>query len=163
MHAAAIVKVIVEHVSYPAWWQVESVPPPAQWAYVFEDLTGEDSAEQWALGAAIFVAQTRRRTSRGPTFAELFTHLLPDTTGLPGSFPPGLDFMERRRVISAFRGLVAIEWRRRGIVGWDRDVMRSLRVGRVFRELSRLRQLERTAAGSHERRQEMADASEDLR
>lgn len=133
---------------HPAWWGVSSTPP-AQWAYVFDELTGEDTAEEWALAAAIFIAQTRRRTGQGPTFTELFTHLLPDTAGLPAGFPAGLGYPERRRALSSFRGLVAIEWRRRAMINWDKDVTRSLRVGRSFRARSRHRQKlrrEQTAA-----------------
>lgn len=131
--------------SYPTWWQGSEVPPPSTWAYVFEEFTGEDSAEHWALAAAIFIAQTRRRSGVGPTFSELFVHLLPDTDGLPGPFPGDLDFLARRRVIASFRGHAAIEWRRRGMISFDKGVMRSLRVGREFRARSRRRQLLRTA------------------
>ncbi len=131
--------------SNPIWWQGIVSPPPAEWVYVFEELTAEDSAEQWALAAAIFIAQTRRRTGAGPTYAELFTHLLPDTAGLPGPIPERLDFMERRRAVTGFRGHAAIEWRRRGMISFDSGVMRSLRVGRAFREHSRLRQQSRAS------------------
>lgn len=124
----------------PVWWQNIDHPPPAEWAYVFEDFTGEDTAEQWALAAASYIAQTRRRTTVGPTFAELFSYLLPDTNGLPGAFPPGLEFHERRRAVAGFRGHAAIEWRRRGMTSLDNGVMRSLRVGREFRDRSRRRQ-----------------------
>lgn len=126
--------------SSPIWWQGIEAHPPATWVYAFEDFTGEDTADQWGLAAAIFVAQVRRRTSGGPTFAELFMHLLPDSRGLPGPLPAGMDFMERRRAIAGFRGHAAIEWRRRGMISFDKDVMRSLRVGRTFREHSRRRQ-----------------------
>ncbi len=125
---------------YPIWWRGIDTPPPAAWAYVFECFTGEDTAEDWALAAAIFIAQTRRRTALGPTFAELFTHLLPEDNGLPGPFPVGLEYIEHCRAVSGFRGHVSIEWRRRGLISFDRDVTRSLRVGRVFRERSRDRQ-----------------------
>lgn len=131
---------------YPIWWRGVSTPPSASWAYVFEDLTGEDTAEAWGLAAAIFVAQTRRRTGHGPTFAELFTHLLPETSGLPAPFPPGMGPEERRRAIAGFRRHAAIEWRRRNMISWDTDVVRSLRVGGTFRELSRQRQRARAAA-----------------
>lgn len=143
MRATVIVTTPVERNPHPIWWRGISVPPPAEWVYVFEDFTGADTAAPWALGAGIFVAQVRRRTGRGPTFAELFTYLLPDTAGMPGPFPDGLEFVERRRAISGFRGHVAIDWRRRSMINWDRDVTRSLRVGRAFRELSRTRQLSR--------------------
>jgi uncharacterized protein YqjF (DUF2071 family) len=133
------------HESYPIWWQDIDSPPPAEWIFTFEDFTGDDTAEQWALAAAIFIAQTRRRTAAGPTFAELFVHLLPDTEGLPGPLPRNLDFAERRRAVAGFRGHAAIEWRRRGMISYDNGVMRSLRVGREFREQSRRRQQTREA------------------
>ena len=133
--------------AYPIWWQDIETPPPAEWVYMFEEFTGDDTAEQWALAAAIFVAQTRRRTGLGPTFAELFAHLLPDTGGLPGPFPE-MEFVERRRAVTGFRGHAAIEWRRRGMISFDKAVMRSLRVGRAFREHSRMRQQNRAAAGA---------------
>lgn len=129
----------------PIWWRGISVPPPAEWAYVFEDLTGEDTAEAWALAAAIFIAQTRRRTHRGPTFRELFVHLLPDTQGLPAPVPPGLGKTERYRAISGFRRHIAIDWRRRGMINWEKDVARTLRVGGAFRESSRRRQAARAS------------------
>ncbi|MFF1540102.1 hypothetical protein ACFVWL_08500 [Microbacterium sp. NPDC058269] len=131
--------------SYPIWWQEIDSPPPAEWLLMFEDFTGDDTAEQWALAAAIFIAQTRHRTAAGPTFAELFKYLLPDTDGLPGPLPRNLDFVHRRRAVAGFRGHSAIEWRRRGMISFDNGVMRSLRVGREFRERSRRRQQAREA------------------
>ena len=131
--------------SYPIWWRGIEVPPPAQWAYMFEIFTGDDTGDEWALAAAIFIAQTRRRTGLGPTFAELFTHLMPDARGLPAPFPREMEFIERRRAVTAFRGHVTIDWRRRGLISFDKGITRSLRVGRAFRERSRLRQLARPA------------------
>jgi hypothetical protein len=148
VRATADAMVDVMNEAFPIWWQGIQTPPPAEWVYMFEELTGDDTAEEWALAAAIFIAQTRRRSGLGPTFAELFTHLLPDTGGLPGTFPE-LEFMERRRAVAGFRGHAAIEWRRRGMVSFDRAVVRSLRVGRAFREHSRLRQQSRAAAMVH--------------
>ncbi len=144
VQATAIVMVDMPE-SYPIWWQEIDSPPPAEWLFMFEDFTSDDTAEQWALAAAIFIAQTRRRTAAGPTFAELFTYLLPDTDGLPGPLPRNLDFMQRRRAVAGFRGHAAIEWRRRGMISFDNGVMRSLRVGREFRERSRHRQQAREA------------------
>ncbi|GAA4784034.1 hypothetical protein GCM10023351_31950 [Microbacterium gilvum] len=122
------------------------MPPPAQWTYVFEQLTGDDSGEEWALAAAIFIAQTRRRLGRGPTFAELFAHLLPDADGLPAPFPEGLTYRERHLAVSGFRGHATIEWRRRGMISWETSVTRSLRVGRAFRERSKQRQTSRATS-----------------
>ncbi|MFS2241245.1 hypothetical protein [Microbacterium sp. OR16] len=144
MRATAKAMVRMQRDPRPIWWRSFSVSPPAEWVYVFEDFTGDDTGEPWAIAAGIFIAQTRRRSGRGPTFAELFTSLLPDTSGLPGPFPDGMDFLDRRRAISGFRGHVAIDWRRRNMINWDKDVVRSLRVGRAFRELSRNRQLVRS-------------------
>lgn len=134
--------------SYPIWWRGIDAPPPAEWTYMFESFTGDDTGDEWALAAAIFIAQTRRRTALGPTFAELFTHLMPESQGLPAPFPPEMEFIERRRAVAAFRGHVAIDWRRRGLISFDKGVTRSLRVGRVFRERSRRRQVARIAGVS---------------
>ena len=142
--------------SSPPWWRGISSPPPAAWAYTFEELTGEDTADHWALAAAIFVAQTRRRTTHGPTFSELFAYLLPESGGLPGAFPQELDYFARCRAIHGFRGSAAIEWRRRRMIDWDRNVLRSLRVGRGFREQSRARQLEHRLRALDTERRPMA-------
>lgn len=125
--------------SYPIWWRGIDVPPPAEWAYMFEAFTSDDAGDEWALAAAVFIAQSRRRTGLGPTFAELFAHLMPEGNGLPSPFPRELEFVERRRAVTGFRGHVTIDWRRRGLINFDKGVTRSLRVGRVFRERSRRR------------------------
>jgi hypothetical protein len=137
----------VPHAPY-LWWPLAEPNPPASWAYVFEELTSEETADQWGLAAAIFIAQTRHRTGQGPTFLELFLHLLPDLNGLPADFPSDIEYLDRRRVVQAFRGHAAIEWRRRGLISWERNVMRSLRVGRAFREQSRQRRVLRASSGN---------------
>lgn len=141
--ATAIVTAAMASDSFPIWRRGINVPPPAEWAYMFESFTGDDTGDEWALAAAIFIAQMRRRTGLGPTFAELFTHLLPEGNGLPSPFPQELEFSERRRAVADFRGHVTIDWRRRGLISFDKGVTRSLRVGRAFRERSRRRQLAR--------------------
>ena len=146
--ATVIVTAPMASDSYPAWWRGIDSAPPIEWAYVFECFTDDDTGDEWALAAAIFIAQTRRRTALGPTFAELFSHLLPENHGLPAPFPLELEFVERRRAVNAFRGHVAIDWRRRGLISFDRGVTRSLRVGRVFRDRSRRRQVARLAGVS---------------
>lgn len=143
--ATVIVTALLALDSNPIWWRDIDAPPPTAWSYMFECFTDDDAGDEWALAAAIFIAQTRRRTTLGPTFAELFTYLLPEFKGLPGPFPAGLEFMERRRAVAAFRGHVTIDWRRRGLISFDSGVTRSLRVGRAFRERSRQRQLARLA------------------
>jgi len=99
--------------------------------------TGDDTADEWALAAAIFIAQYRRRNACGPTFREVFEHLLDDGRGVPSQLPRDWDQAERRRVNGGFRGQVMLDWRRRGFIGFDRHVTRSLRVGPHFRERSR--------------------------
>ncbi|WP_223692176.1 hypothetical protein [Leifsonia poae] len=116
------------------------MPPPASWKYQFEEFTGEGSAGEWALAAAIVIADVRARTSHGPTFGELFLQLLPDTNGLPGQFPDGMEYIERRRAVSGFRLHTAIEWHRQGMVRWSTGVERSLQVGRRFHMLSHTHQ-----------------------
>lgn len=149
----------------PIWWGGTAAPPPAAWHYVFDQFTDDDSAEEWGLAAGIFVAQFRRRHSRGPTFRELFLHLLPESDGVPAVLPSDWDVVERRSSQSAFRLHCALEWRRRGFIGFERGVKHSLRVGRRFRELSRSRQLVRAAdrarpqnssLGSHQSSERMA-------
>lgn len=142
--------VIVDRDPNPVWWRGISIPPPAAWTYMFEEFTGNDTADEWAMAAAIFIAQTRRRASLGPTFAELFTHLFPDTAGLPAPVPVGLESVERHHAISGFRHHATIEWRRRRLISFDKGVARSLRVGREFRERSHGRQLARSVVPSTE-------------
>ncbi|MGW9156110.1 hypothetical protein [Microbacterium sp. NPDC055665] len=129
--------VTVATMSWTGWWSGVNHPPPAQWKYAFEDFTGEETADEWGLAAAIFIAQYRRRHSHGPTFRELFEHLLPDTGGFPSLLPAEWDALDRRRGGNGFRRHVAIEWRRRGYIRYEPQVTRSLRVGQRFREQSR--------------------------
>lgn len=135
---------------WTAWWRSANHPPPAAWSYTFEEFTNDETADEWALAAAIFVAQYRRRHSQGPTFRELFEHLLPDSDGVPCRLPADWDALDRRRGGNEFRRHVAIEWRRRGYIGYDRQVTRSLRVGPRFREQSRA--LSATSHGRDETR-----------
>lgn len=135
--ATAIVTVIVATQPSTSWWRGVGHPPPAAWCYTFEEFTNDDTADEWALAAAIYVAQHRRRHSQGPTFRELFEHLLPDTAGIPSRLPADWDALDRRRGSNVFRRHVAIEWRRRGYISYDKHVTRSLRVGPRFREQSR--------------------------
>ena len=137
MRATAIVTVIVANRRWTAWWRDINHPPPASWRYAFEEFTRDDAADEWALAAAIFIAQYRRRHSQGPTFRELFEHLLPDTGGVPSALPSEWEALDRRRGSNGFRRHVAIEWRRRGYIGYETQVTRSLRVGPRFREQSR--------------------------
>lgn len=134
--SAVIVEVFVVTNPRPIWWRAVEAPPPSTWVDAFEDFTGHETANQWGLGAAIFIAQTRRRTGSGPTFSEMFKEILLDTNGVPSKLPESIEFVQRRKLLSDFRIHAAIEWKRRGWVNWSPDVPRSLRVGRMFRELS---------------------------
>ncbi|MDQ4215058.1 hypothetical protein [Microbacterium capsulatum] len=140
-----IVEVLVAIDPRPIWWRSVDGPPPTPWVDVFASFTGTDTADEWGLAAAIFIAQTRRRTGMGPTFSEMFLELLPDTDGIPSSIVDEFDYRERRQLIGDFRIHAAIEWRRRGWISWERGVERSLRVGKVFRAHSRRFQAERAA------------------
>lgn len=137
-HVGVIVEVMVVSNTRPIWWRAVEAPPPDIWLDTFEDFTGEDTADQWGLGAAIFIAQTRRRTGSGPTFSEMFKAILIDTDGVPSRLPETIEPVPRRKLIGDFRICVAIDWKRRGWVSWNPNVPRSLRVGRAFRELSHL-------------------------
>lgn len=138
VHVGVIVEVSVVLDTRPIWWRAVEAPPPDIWADTFHDFTGTDTADQWGLGAAVFIAQTRRRTGSGPTFSELFRELLIDSNGVPSELPQSIELVQRRRLISDFRIYVAIDWKRRGWLSWNPNVPRSLRVGRAFREQSRL-------------------------
>lgn len=140
MQATVIEMVRLAFDPWPLWWRREDGHVPSNWQQQFESFTEGETADEWALAAAVYVARVRRRSGRGPTFAELFEHLLPTTVGLPAPFPESLSFAGRRWALGEFRRHVAIDWRRRGLIDWDHRVARSLRVGRVFRKLSRERQ-----------------------
>ena len=142
-HVGVIVEIFVAPNTRPIWWRAVEAPPPGTWVDAFEDFTGQESADQWGLGAAIFIAQTRRRTGTGPTFSEMFKEILIDTNGVPSELPESIEFLHRRELISDFRTYVAIDWKRRGWVSWNPNVPRSLRVGRAFRELSHLHKISR--------------------
>lgn len=128
---------IVASRSFAGWWHGATYPPPAPWRYTFELFTSGDTADEWGLAAAVYIAQYRRRHSRGPTLLELFTHLLPDTEGIPSPLPDAWNTSERRLAVSDFRDHAALEWRRRGYIRFDKQVSHSLRVGPEFRARSR--------------------------
>jgi len=127
----------------PSWWRIGVGHPPDDWVKAFEKLTAEAAVDDWGLAAAIFVARTRRRSGRGPTFRELFRALLPDWDGVPSRLPPELNYAARKRVIKDFRLQAATVWKRAGWISWDPGIARSLRVGRTFRQRSRQHQAHR--------------------
>lgn len=126
--------------SRPVWWRFADGNPPTEWQIAFETLTGEERADEWGLAAAIFIARTRRRTGRGPSFAELLRELLPEDSELFPRWPVELNAAARVQTWYAFRHHAAVEWKRRGWINWDTNVERSLRTGRQFRARSRQHQ-----------------------
>ena len=135
----------------PIWWRAFDGPPPTLWVVMFDELTGDESVDQWGLAAGIFIAQTRHRTKLGPTFSEMFAHLLPDTSGLPGPLSEKWEKAARRRLVGDFRLHVAIAWRQRDWISWNPGVERSLRTGRAFRARSRHYRQKRAAGAAKER------------
>lgn len=129
--------------SRPIWWSAIEVEAPETWRDAFEALTDDATADSHGLTAGIFIARCRRRTGRGPTFAELFSEVY-KAEPLHPEWPEGLSNAARAAILRSFRLHVAVQWKRRGWVAWDPGVARSLRVGRTFRERSRKRQAART-------------------
>ncbi|SDG15370.1 hypothetical protein [Microbacterium sp. 77mftsu3.1] len=127
----------------PIWWRAIEGNPPTEWDLAFEGLTGDELADEWGLAAAVLIARVRRKTGQGPTFAELFEALLPETSYIHPRWPSGVTRSARAQTMRLFRLHVAIEWKRRGWINFDTNVSRSLRVGRAFRQQSRQRQADR--------------------
>lgn len=123
----------------PSWWRCEGDIPP-EWTCAFQRLTCDDGVETYGLAAGIFIARTRKKTGRGPTFSELFDYLSASDAGLVLAWPESAPRAARYTTMHAFRHLVAIHWKRKGWIDFDRGVERSLRTGRTFRARSRERQ-----------------------
>lgn len=132
----------------PAWFRELTTPLPTPWLYILEEFTTEDSVEEWGFAAGVFIAHTRKRTGEGPTFRELFAHLLADPDGLPGDFPPGLNRQGRWKLRDAFYMNALLPWRHRQMIRWSPGVTRSLALGSAFRKRSRThtRELARSRA-----------------
>lgn len=122
------------------WWPSRQTPPPASWSYVVEDLLAPDRSQEWARAAAVFIEEHTKLEGHGPTFKELFAHLLPDANGLPSRHPSGVRGREQALVTSCFRMYVMRQWRKHDLFTWRGGVERSLNVGPRFAK--RLRQLE---------------------
>lgn len=99
----------------------------------FTDFTRGASGREWGLAASLFVMHYRRRNSEGPTFREVFEHLLPETGGAP-SLLLGWEPAERMQTVHRFRYIVLTNWKKCGFVEFDAGVTRSLRAGPQFRE-----------------------------
>ncbi|RKR74761.1 hypothetical protein [Frondihabitans australicus] len=125
----------------PIWSRGLPTLPTAEWVSAFDDLTGDENGHAWALSAATFIDGFTRRQLQGPTFSEMFRHLLHEHDGLPAEFPPGMRSRDRVVLKEGFRHHVALAWRRTGLISWTRFEYRSLRVGPTFRRRSRMRPL----------------------
>ncbi len=124
-----------------AWWPSQDTPPPASWSYVIEDLLAPDRSQEWARAAALFIDEHRKRFGRGPTFNEVFNHLLPEADGVPSRRPEGVSSRDHYLARSDFRLHVMREWRKHDLFAWRTGVTRSLNVKGRFARM--LRQLER--------------------
>lgn len=85
--ATVIVTALLALDSNPIWWRDIDAPPPTAWSYMFECFTDDDTGDEWALAAAIFIAQTHRRTTLGPTFARALHLPAARHQRFAGSFP----------------------------------------------------------------------------
>ncbi|CAN7314009.1 hypothetical protein LJR044_001681 [Microbacterium foliorum] len=114
---------------------------------LFAELTDGESAKQWGLAAGLFIVHHRRRHAHGPTFSEVFEHLLPETRGVPSHAVEdwtGQDwYLARHR----FRMAVVFAWSRMGYVDYDPGVARSLRPGRRLTGLIERNERIRSLAG----------------
>lgn len=116
------------------WWGGRGCPPAA-WIAAFDDFTRGASGREWGLAASLFVMHHHRKHAEGPTFREVFEHLLPETSGAP-SLLAGWEPSERLRTVHRFRYFVLSKWSQRGFVEFDKGVSRSLRTGPQFREIT---------------------------
>lgn len=116
------------------WWGGNG-SPPAAWSTAFEDFTQGASGREWGMAASLFVMHHHRKHSEGPTFREVFEHLLPETAGAP-TLLVGWEPSERLQTVHRFRYFVLTMWKRRGFVEFDKEVSRSLRTGTQFREIA---------------------------
>lgn len=119
------------------WWPNRTTPPPASWAYVVEDFLAPDRSREWALAAALFIAEYTDAHRQGPTFDELFTHLLPDTQGVPSRRPEGVSSREQSHARGYFRLYVVRRWRGHNLFAWKTGVYRSLNVRANFARQAR--------------------------
>lgn len=62
--------------STPSWWPDGQVEPPSDWLDSVRRLTSTDGDRPPGLEAAMFISRTRKLTGEGPTFSELFAHML---------------------------------------------------------------------------------------
>lgn len=121
------------------WWRLPTETPP-EWAEAFAALTSDEGTERFGLAAAIFISRVRKRTGRGPTFAELFEEVQSLDPAVSPQLPDDASKTGQRATVQSFRYFVAAHWKRRGWISFERGLERSLRTGRTFRQRSRERQ-----------------------
>ncbi|WP_140425475.1 hypothetical protein [Cryobacterium sp. N21] len=79
---------------------------------LFLELTGEDTSDEWARGAGLYIRHVRKTTKARPSFSRLFNKLLSQNEA--GATAP-------RKQKYFFNQIVAIHWRRRGWIWFTRD------------------------------------------
>lgn len=128
----------------PTRWRLTTDVPP-DWAAAYDALTSDEGTEAFGLAAAVFISRTRKRTGRGPTFAEMFDVVQALDAALSPPWPDGASKISQRATVQSFRYFVAAHWKRRGWISFERGLERSLRTGRKFRERSNERQRQRVS------------------
>jgi hypothetical protein len=113
------------------WWHDAEENPPEDWVQAFDEATSDIGTAVRGLEAAIYIARTRKRTGKGPTFSELFRAVGPDPRNLE-PLPRTISSVERNRVVGQFRMSIAHAWGRAGWIAWGKET-HSLRVGPRFR------------------------------
>ena len=93
---------------------------------------------------------------QGPTFSELFTHLLPDTKGVPSRRPEGVSSREQYHARGYFRLYVVRRWRGHNLFAWKTGVYRSLNVRGNFAK--QVRQFEQKEQSELDKRESDAGA-----
>ena len=79
---------------------------------LFLELTGDDTADEWARGAGLYIRHVRKTTKARPSFSKLFRKLLSENEAWMRA--PG-----KQKYF--FNQIVAIHWRRAGWIWFTRD------------------------------------------
>ena len=94
---------------------------------LFLELTGDDTSDEWARGAGLYIRHVRKTTKARPSFSRLFNKLLSQDEAWATA---------PRKHKYFFNQIVAIHWRRRGWIWFTRD-SNSLAEGPVSRAFAR--------------------------
>lgn len=112
------------------WWTSARRPAPLAWRALFTELTIGASAEQWGLAAGLYIIHHHRRHDEGPTIRDVFSHLFPDTNGLPSLSAEDWARKDLNLARHRFWTAVIVVWRRLGYVQHEVGVPNSLHAGR---------------------------------